>query len=77
MNKVRAVYYYDEMIVEVVYGQDPDDNDNDIWGFYQLDDGMECDLNGTEVWYVDNDPVPTYEMVYENIVKPNLQTASE
>ena len=77
MSKVRAVYYYDEMVVEVVYGQDPDDNGNDIWGFYQLDDGMESDLNGTEVWYVDNDPVPTYEMVYENIVKPNLQAASK
>ena len=77
MHKVRAVYYYDEMIVEVVYGQDPDNNGNDIWAFYQLDEGIESDLNGTEVWYVDDDPVPTYEMVYENIVKPNLQTASE
>jgi hypothetical protein len=77
MSKVRAVYYYDEMIVEVIYGQDPDNNGNDIWGFYQLDEGNESDLNGDQVWYVDNDPVPTYEIVYENIVKPNLQTASE
>ena len=68
----RAVYQYDEMVVEVVYGQDPDNNGNDVWGFYQLDSGG-ADLNGTEVWYVDDDDVPTYEIVYECIVKPNVK----
>ena len=75
----RAVYYYDEMVVEVVYGQDPDNSGNDVWGFYQLDAPGQgffsggADLNGTEVWYVDDDDVPTYETVYECIVKPNVK----
>jgi len=75
MSKTKAIYYYDEMIVEVVYVQGPDNWEGSTWEFFDADTGTH--LNGGEVWYVDDEPVPTYEMVYENIVKPNILTGSK
>jgi hypothetical protein len=48
-----------------------DDNwDDRTWEFF---DSEGTHLNGGEVWHVDDSSLPTYDEVYECIIKPNYE----
>jgi len=48
-----------------------DNWDDRTWEFFNADTGTH--LNDGVVWHVDDGEVPTYDMVYQCIVKPNKE----
>ena len=66
-------YLVNGQYVSIAIDQAGDDDnwDDRTWEFFNADTGTH--LNDGEVWHVDDSPLPTYDEVYECIVKPNKE----
>tara|TARA_Y100000361_G_scaffold115499_1_gene106194 strand:+ start:681 stop:923 length:243 start_codon:yes stop_codon:yes gene_type:complete len=66
-------YLVNGQYVSIAIDQAGDDDnwDDRTWEFFNADTGTH--LNDGVVWHVDDSPLPTYDEVYECIVKPNKE----
>jgi len=61
--------------VAVDQSGEPDNWDDRTWEFFDADTGTH--LNDGNVWHVDDEEVPSYEVVYACLVKPNMESDEE
>ena len=65
-------YLVNGKFIEIQIDQAGDSNnlDDRTWEFF---DSEGIHLNGGEVWHVDDEELPSYNVVYDCIVKPNYE----